>query len=98
MNRIRYTIGGGVISVELRTDGNDVLCAITNTGTEIPPAELPLIWERLHRVDRSRARATGGAGIGLAIVRQIIADHGGEVGAQSDAGRTEIWFRLPTGV
>jgi len=46
-------------------------------------------------VDRSRARATGGAGIGLAIVRQIIEAHGGEVGARSEQGRTEIWFRLP---
>jgi two-component system, OmpR family, sensor histidine kinase BaeS len=96
-NAARYTADGGDITVRLRTDGAAVLCAITNSGSEIPPDELPLIWERLHRVDRSRARATGGAGIGLAIVRQIVTAHGGEVGARSGDGRTEIWFRLPLG-
>jgi signal transduction histidine kinase len=46
-------------------------------------------------VDASRARASGGAGIGLAIVRQIVEAHGGQVGAASADGRTSIWFRLP---
>jgi two-component system, OmpR family, sensor histidine kinase BaeS len=95
-NAARYTADGGDIDVRLEADGDGLRCAITNTGTEIPPDQLPLIWERLHRVDRSRARATGGAGIGLAIVRQIVTEHGGQVGARSDDGRTEIWFRLPT--
>jgi len=94
-NAARYTTDGGDISVRLESEGTTIRCAIANTGPEIPSAELPLIWERLHRVDRSRARATGGAGIGLAIVRQIIEAHGGEVGARSELGRTEIWFRLP---
>jgi len=94
-NAARYTIDGGDISVRLGADGGTIRCAITNSGPEIPRDDLPLIWERLHRVDRSRARATGGAGIGLAIVRQIIEAHGGNVGAQSGEGRTEIWFRLP---
>lgn len=70
-------------------------CAIRNTGLEIPAAELPYIWERLYRVDHSRARTSGRAGIGLAIVRQIVEAHGGEVGASSGPQQTEIWFRLP---
>ena len=70
-------------------------CAIENTGAEIPAAELPYIWERLYRVDPSRTRASGGAGIGLAIVRQIVESHGGQVGATSGNGRTNIWFQLP---
>jgi len=94
-NAARYTIDGGDISVRLDADGGTIRCSIANSGPDIPSADLPLIWERLHRVDRSRARATGGAGIGLAIVRQIIEAHGGNVGAQSEHGRTEIWFRLP---
>lgn len=97
-NAARYTTDGGDIDVRLEAEGGTILCRIANSGPEIPSAELPLIWERLHRVDRSRARATGGAGIGLAIVRQIIEAHGGEVGARSAEGRTEIWFRLPSGV
>ena len=96
-NASRYTADGGDITVRLRSEGSSILCAITNTGAQIPPDELPLIWERLHRVDRSRTRTTGGAGIGLAIVRQIVEAHGGSVGARSGDGRTEIWFQLPAG-
>lgn len=94
-NAARHTDDGGEISVELRREGAAITCTVANTGTEIPAAELPLIWERLHRVDRSRSRVTGGAGIGLAVVRQIVTEHGGDVGATSGDGRTRIWFRLP---
>jgi two-component system sensor histidine kinase BaeS len=94
-NAARYTNDGGEVIVRLQAGGGWVRCAIENTGAAIPPDELPYIWERLYRVDRSRTRATGGSGIGLAIVRQIIEAHGGQVGASSAAGRTEIWFRLP---
>jgi two-component system, OmpR family, sensor histidine kinase BaeS len=94
-NAGRYTVDGGEITVRLRSDGSAINCSIANTGPEIPAVELPLIWERLHRVDRSRARSTGGAGIGLAIVRDIVEAHGGDVGATSAAGLTTVWFRLP---
>jgi two-component system, OmpR family, sensor histidine kinase BaeS len=94
-NAARYTDDGGMITVRLRSEGDWLRFAIENTGSQIPADELPLIWERLHRLDRSRARASGGAGIGLAIVRQIVEAHGGTVGATSADGRTEVWFRLP---
>lgn len=94
-NAARYTDDGGEIVVRLNEEGGWVRCAVENTGAEIPAAQLPLIWERLHRVDASRARASGGAGIGLTIVRQIVEAHGGQVGATSGNGRTSIWFRLP---
>jgi signal transduction histidine kinase len=94
-NAARYTNPGGTITVRLRREGPRLRFAIENTGVEIPPAELELIWERLHRVDRSRTRDSGGAGIGLAIVRQIVEAHGGMVGASSSDGRTEVWFSLP---
>jgi two-component system sensor histidine kinase BaeS len=94
-NAVRYTDDGGEVVITLRLEQGAVRCTIENTGTAIPVDELPLIWERLYRVDRSRARASGGAGIGLAIVRQIVQAHGGEVGASSADGRTRIWFRLP---
>jgi len=94
-NAVVYTTDGGEITVRLTADGAAVRCEIANTGPDIPPDELPRIWERLHRVDPSRARSTGGAGIGLAIVREIVERHRGEVGAASGDGRTSIWFRLP---
>jgi signal transduction histidine kinase len=94
-NAARYTDDGGSITVRLTAEGEWLRCSVENTGTPIPADQLPLIWERLYRVDRSRARASGGAGIGLAIVRQIIEGHGGSVGASSGDGRTAVWFRLP---
>jgi signal transduction histidine kinase len=94
-NAARYTDDGGEVVVRLRAEGDWVRCEIENTGAGIPRDELPYIWERLYRVDRSRARTTGGSGIGLAIVRQIVESHGGEVGATSRDGLTQIWFRLP---
>ena len=94
-NAARYTDDGGEIVVRLRDESTWVRCAVENTGAQIPAAQLPLIWERMHRVDPSRARASGGAGIGLAIVRQIVESHGGQVGATSGDGRTSVWFRVP---
>jgi two-component system sensor histidine kinase BaeS len=96
-NAARYTDdGGGVMVVVAPFERGSVRCTVENSGPEIPAAELPLIWERLYRVDPSRARSSGGAGIGLAIVRQIVEEHGGRVGATSASGRTRIWFELPT--
>ena len=97
-NAARYADDGGQVTVTLSSSGGQVRCAVANSGAEIPADELPLIWERLYRVDPSRARTSGGSGIGLAIVRQIVAAHGGAVGASSANGRTEIWFDLPVEV
>lgn len=95
-NAGRYTDDDGMITVRLRVeDGGWLRCTVENTGPSIPAEQLPLIWERLYRTDASRARTSGGAGIGLAIVRQIVEAHGGTVGASSGEGRTAIWFRLP---
>lgn len=94
-NAARYTDDGGEITIRIRDDGGWQTCTVENNGPPIPADQLPFIWERLYRVDQSRARASGGAGIGLAIVRQIVEAHGGTVGATSGAGRTAIWFRLP---
>jgi signal transduction histidine kinase len=94
-NAVAYTADGGDIAVTLSVDGDAVRCEVANTGPDIPPDQLPLIWERLHRVDPSRTRETGGAGIGLAVVRKIVESHHGTVGADSGGGRTAIWFQLP---
>jgi signal transduction histidine kinase len=94
-NASRYTPDGGAVAVRLESDDGWIRCSVENTGADIPADQLPLIWERLHRVDPSRDRQTGGSGIGLAIVRQIIEAHGGQVGASSGGGMTRIWFQLP---
>jgi signal transduction histidine kinase len=94
-NAIRYTPSGGVIHVRAERRPNDVLVAIANTGDAIPRADLDRVFERFYRVEKSRDRARGGAGIGLAIVKQLVEAGGGRVGAESTEGRTQFWFSLP---
>lgn len=93
----KYTpkLGNVIISVTTFTEGIKV--DFQNSGNGISKADLPYIFERFFRADRSRSRgAAGGAGIGLAITRELIEAHGGNVGADSMVGETHIWFVLPT--
>ncbi|MDQ6772479.1 MAG: ATP-binding protein [Candidatus Dormibacteraeota bacterium] len=94
-NAQRYTAAGGQVVLKAATDGDTVLVAISNTGPDISAGDLPHLFERFYRVDRSRDRAHGGAGIGLAIVKQLVEAAGGRVGAESGGGSTRFWFRLP---
>ena len=94
-NAIRYTPSGGRIAVAAERRPADVLVSITNSGEGIPPDDLPHVFERFYRVEKSRDRARGGAGIGLAIVRQLVETAGGAVGAESRDGQTRFWFSVP---
>jgi two-component system sensor histidine kinase BaeS len=95
-NAARYTPrGGSVLLCGERRDGV-VLVSVSNTGSGIPASDLPHIFERFYRVEKSRDAARGGAGIGLAIVRQLVESFGGRVGAESRDGLTRFWFTLPT--
>ncbi|HLX35608.1 MAG TPA: ATP-binding protein [Candidatus Limnocylindrales bacterium] len=97
-NANRYTPVGGSVEVAIGvTPTREARVRITNSGPGIPEAELPRVWERFYRVEKSRTRATGGAGIGLAIVKRIVEDAGGRVGASSSVGETTFWFSLPAG-
>ena len=73
----------------------DLLVSIENSGEGIPPEDLDRVFERFYRVEKSRDRARGGAGIGLAIVKQLVELAGGRVGAESASGTTRFWFSLP---
>jgi signal transduction histidine kinase len=95
-NAIRYTPPGGRVSVKAERRPADVLVSVANSGDGIPAVDLPHVFERFYRVDKSRDRASGGAGIGLAIVRQIVEAAGGAVGAESRDGITRFWFSLPS--
>lgn len=94
-NAARYTPGGGVVTVRAERRPADILVSVANTGEAIPPEDLERVFERFYRVEKSRDRARGGAGIGLAIVKQLVESSGGRVGAESDAGQTRFWFSLP---
>ena len=94
-NAIRYTTAGGTITVRAERRPGDLLVSIANTGDGIPPQDLDRVFERFYRVEKSRDRARGGAGIGLAIVKQLVESSGGRVGAESRDGLTRFWFSLP---
>jgi signal transduction histidine kinase len=94
-NAARYAPEGGVVTLSAEGRGDTVLVSITNSGEGIPAEDLPHLFERFYRVEKSRDRALGGAGIGLAIVKQLVEGWGGHVGAESAGGRTRFWFSLP---
>jgi heavy metal sensor kinase len=96
-NAIRYTPAPGTVSISLRREGQMAVVAITDTGVGIPAEDMPFIFERFYRVDKSRSRAEGGSGLGLAICRHIAEAHGGkiEVESQVGAGSTfSVWLPL----
>jgi two-component system sensor histidine kinase BaeS len=95
-NAARYTPAGGSARVLLEAAADEAVVRVTNSGVGIPAADLPRVWERFYRVEKSRDRTTGGAGIGLAIVKRLIEDAGGRVGAASEPGATTFWFSLPS--
>jgi signal transduction histidine kinase len=95
-NALRYTPAGGTVRIAVARMNGEAVVRIANPGEEIPVKDLPRVWERFFRVERSRARASGGAGIGLAIVKRLVEEAGGRVGATSEAGVTTFWFSLPS--
>ncbi|MDD2351574.1 MAG: HAMP domain-containing sensor histidine kinase, partial [Synergistaceae bacterium] len=82
-NAIKYTLEGGNINIRISESETSVIFEFEDNGIGIPEEELPLIFERFYRADKSRNRMTGGSGIGLAIVRSIVAAHGGTVEVKS---------------
>jgi signal transduction histidine kinase len=70
--------------------------SVTDSGEGIPAKELPNIFERFYRVDKSRARATGGSGLGLTITRRLVEAHGGRIEVQSEPGKgSRFAFTVP---
>ena len=94
-NAARYASAGGVVMLAAEQRGDSVLVSVTNSGESIPAEDLPRLFERFYRVEKSRDRARGGVGIGLAIVKQLVEGWGGRVGAESSSGLTRFWFSLP---
>lgn len=95
-NALRHTERGGTVRVAASINGADGQIEVADTGAGIPEGDLPYVFDRFHRVDRSRSRATGGAGLGLAIVRQLVEAHGGRVWVRSREGEGSTFgFTLP---
>ena len=94
-NAIRFAAAGSVITVNITRHDSLARVAVRDVGDTIAPKSLPHIFERFYRADPSRARDSGGAGIGLAIVKELVAAHGGHVGAESESDGVTVWFELP---
>ncbi len=95
-NAVTHTPQGGTITVTARKAGNFVEVSVADTGEGVPAEELPNIFERFYRVDRSRSRRTGGSGLGLTIAKRLVEAHGGKINAVSELGKGSIFsFTLP---
>ncbi len=86
-NALRHTPPGGIVAIEGLADGASITLTVADTGVGIPEGELSLVFERFFRGDSSRARETGGAGLGLALVQELVAAMGGHVTVESQLGR-----------
>ncbi|MCE7984425.1 MAG: HAMP domain-containing protein [Caldilinea sp. CFX5] len=82
-NALQYTPAGGAVTVRVRQDQAWVITEVSDTGIGIPPDQLTRIFERFYRVDKSRARSSGGHGIGLTIAKHLVQAHGGRIWATS---------------
>jgi two-component system OmpR family sensor kinase/two-component system sensor histidine kinase BaeS len=104
-NAVRYTPAGGEIKIIVsRFEGDNSLhISISDTGPGIALADLPYVFDRFYRAEKSRSRSSGGSGLGLAIVKQLVQAHGGKIAAESpvftreDGSQygTRIFFSLP---
>ena len=95
-NAARHTAHGSV-TVSVEAAGGDVATRVIDTGEGVSPDDIEHVFERFYRADAARAADTGGAGLGLAISRAIVRDHGGDMFARSADGSTEFGFRIPAG-
>jgi len=94
-NAVKFCTPGGELGLRIREGGNKVYVSISNEGQTIPADELPLVFDRFHKIDKARNRQQEGWGLGLYIVKTIIFSHGEDISVTSRDGKTEFTFTLP---
>ena len=95
-NAVAHTPQGGEVAVAARSGDREVAVSVRDTGTGIAAEHLPYVFDRFYRADKSRARQTGGAGLGLAIAKQLVIAHGGSIKVESAPEQgTTFTFTLP---
>lgn len=94
-NAVNYSVPGGAVGLRAFQQGPVILISISNEGMEIPEQELTNIFEKFYRLDMARSTRTGGAGLGLAIAKEIVERHGGTIRAESTGKRVTFTITLP---
>ena len=94
-NAVKFIDDGGTLSIHARQQGGKAVVSIANTGPTIDPAELPLIFDRFHKTDKSRSTDRDGVGLCLYIVKTIVLAHGEDIYVTSRDGKTEFTFTMP---
>jgi len=95
-NAIAYSYEDSVIEIMADQQGENVILTFTNQGDPISPHKLDTIFEKFYRLDSARSTNTGGAGLGLAIAKEIVAAHGGTISAESNSDHTIFTVKLPS--
>ena len=94
-NAVKFCPVQGLLGLSIREGANKLYVSVFNDGQTIPPEELPLVFDRFHKLDKSRSQNRDGWGLGLYIVKTIICSHGEDISVTSKNGRTEFTFTLP---
>ena len=94
-NAVKFCPQGGELGLSVREDGSKIYVSVSNQGQTIPPEELPLVFDRFHKLDKSRSQNRDGWGLGLYIVKTLVTSHGENISVSSREGKTEFTFTLP---
>jgi signal transduction histidine kinase len=94
-NAVKFCPEGGTLGLKIREGNDKAYISISNTGDTIPPNELPLVFDRFHKLDKSRSQNRDGWGLGLYIVKTIVCSHGEDISVSSKDGKTEFTFTMP---
>ncbi len=94
-NAVKFCPAGGQLGLAIREGNNKLYVSVSNEGQTIPPEELPLVFDRFHKIDKSRSQNRDGWGLGLYIVKTIVCSHGEDISVTSKEGKTEFTFTLP---
>ena len=94
-NAVKFCPDGGTLGLKIRESDSKAYVSVSNTGDTIPPEELPLVFDRFHKLDKSRSKNRDGWGLGLYIVKTIVCSHGENISVSSKDGKTEFTFTMP---
>ena len=94
-NAVKFSPTGGTLELRIEEGDGKIFISVSNEGQTIPPDELPLVFDRFHKTDKSRSQNRDGWGLGLYIVKTIVCSHGENISVASRDGKTEFTFTMP---